>query len=367
MSNESTEKAASPHRAEYHSALGSGLMIGRYRIVSVLGEGGFGITYSCTDTQLHRNVAIKEYLPSGLAIRQGGTEVLPRSTETSKDFVWGRSRFLDEARTMAKLSRVPAVVRVHDFLETHGTAYVVMELLQGETLQQRLGRQKYLSQAEIDRILPPLLEGLEQIHSVGFLHRDIKPANIILGPEDQPTLIDFGASRAAVAGRSELMTAVFTPGFAAPEQSSAGRQGPWTDIYGLAATRYACVTGAPPPSAMERLLDTDAPLSFEAAVGDYAPNLMAAINAGMLLQPNMRPQSIEAWRDVLATGVMSLPDAAPRAAQQTQFMPRPAVDDPSHSAGPRPSHAAPSAVTPTSEPVATARHPAKPMGLAAAG
>ncbi|TAJ36761.1 MAG: hypothetical protein EPO67_03555 [Reyranella sp.] len=350
MSNESTEKAASPDRAEYHSALNGGLMIGRYRIVSVLGEGGFGITYSCTDTQLHRDVAIKEYLPSGLAIRQGGTEVLPRSTETSKDFVWGRSRFLDEARTMAKLSRVPAVVRVHDFLEAHGTAYVVMELLHGETLQQRLEKQKYLSQAEIDRILPPLLEGLEQIHSVGFLHRDIKPANIILGPDDQPTLIDFGASRAAVAGRSELMTAVFTPGFAAPEQSSTGRQGPWTDIYGLAATLYACVTGGPPPSAMERLLDTDAPLSFEAAVGDYAPNLMAAINAGMLLQPNMRPQSIEAWREVLATGVMSLPDAAPRgterAAQATQFMPRP------EAAVPELEQAAAAVDPPKAEPVA---------------
>lgn len=321
MSKELTEKSA-VDRAEYHSALGGGLMIGRYRIVSVLGEGGFGITYSCTDTQLHRDVAIKEYLPSGLAVRQGGTEVLPRSTETSKDFVWGRSRFLDEARTMAKLSRVPAVVRVHDFLEAHGTAYVVMELLHGETLQQRLARQKYLTQAEIDRILPPLLDGLEQIHSVGFLHRDIKPANIILGPDDQPTLIDFGASRAAVAGRSELMTAVFTPGFAAPEQSSTGRQGPWTDIYGLAATLYACVTGKPPPSAMERLLDTDAPLSFEAATGEYAPNLMAAINAGMLLQPNMRPQSIAAWREVLATGVMNLPDASPPPAQQTQFMQR---------------------------------------------
>ena len=363
MSKELTEKSAI-ERAEYHSALGGGLMIGRYRIVSVLGEGGFGITYSCTDTQLHRDVAIKEYLPSGLAIRQGGTEVLPRSTETSKDFVWGRSRFLDEARTMAKLSRVPAVVRVHDFLEAHGTAYVVMELLHGETLQQRLAKQKYLSQAEIDRILPPLLEGLEQIHSVGFLHRDIKPANIILGADDQPTLIDFGASRAAVAGRSELMTAVFTPGFAAPEQSSAGRQGPWTDIYGLSATLYACVTGSPPPSAMERLLDTDAPLSFEAAVGEYAPNLMAAINAGMLLQPNMRPQSIAAWREVLATGVMSLPDAAPKGAAQTQFMSRPAAAEPLPAGEPQAAPSRPVAIASAVGPGRTSK-PLLLAGLAA--
>ncbi|MEI6205033.1 MAG: hypothetical protein WCP68_24060, partial [Enhydrobacter sp.] len=116
MTDAETEKSLID-RTEYHSALALGLMIGRYRIVSVLGEGGFGITYFCHDTQLHRDVAIKEYLPSGLAIRQGATEVLPRSTEAAKDFVWGRSRFLDEARTMAKLSHVPAVVRVDDFLE----------------------------------------------------------------------------------------------------------------------------------------------------------------------------------------------------------------------------------------------------------
>ena len=153
VTEETTEKFQAIDRAEYHSALAAGLMIGRYRIMSVLGEGGFGITYLCSDTQLHR-ACHQGNLPSGLAIRQGGTEVLPRSTEASKDFVWGRSRFLDEARTMAKLSRVPAVVRVHDFLEAHGTAYVVMELLAGETLAQRLAREGTLGQADIERILP---------------------------------------------------------------------------------------------------------------------------------------------------------------------------------------------------------------------
>ena len=305
-------------RTEYHSALALGLMIGRYRIVSVLGEGGFGITYFCHDTQLHRDVAIKEYLPSGLAIRQGATEVLPRSTEAAKDFVWGRSRFLDEARTMAKLSHVPAVVRVHDFLEAHGTAYVVMQLLPGDTLALRLESETRLSQETIDRILPPLLDGLEQIHTVGFLHRDIKPANIMLSPDGSPTLIDFGASRAAVAGRSQAMTAIFTPGFAAPEQSSAGKQGPWTDIYGLAATLYACVAGKPPPSAIERLLDSDADFVLDTGGQTYAPHLLAAIAAGMALQANARPQTIAAWREVLATGVWTVPvSAAQNAARQT--------------------------------------------------
>src|SRR5262249_48032696 len=269
-----TEKSAGIDQAEYHSALAAGLMIGRYKIVSVLGEGSFGITYHCHDSQLHRDVAIKEYLPRSLAIRQGDTQVLPRSTDVSKDFVWGRSRFLDEARILARLSHVPAVVRVHDFLEANGTAYVVMQLLAGQTLAQRLERQTRLPQVAIEQILPALLDGLEQIHTVGFLHRDIKPTNIMLSSDDSPTLIDFGASRAAVAGRTKEMTAIFTPGFAAPEQSSAGKQGPWTDIYGLAATLYACVRGEPPPSAMERLLDGDSGSVMQVASEGYELNLL---------------------------------------------------------------------------------------------
>jgi len=303
VGNASTEKSASPNVAEYHSALSIGLFVGRYKITSVLGEGGFGITYRCHDTQLHREVAIKEYLPSTLAIRQGGTEVLPRSTAVSSDFVWGRSRFLEEARTLAKLSDVPGVVKVHDFLEAHGTAYVVMQLLAGETLAERLKSEIRLTQSQIEKILAPLLDGLEQIHAVGFVHRDIKPANIILAPDGSPTLIDFGASRAAVADRSQAMTAIFTPGFAAPEQASLGKQGPWTDIYGLAATLYACACGKAPPSALDRLLDDTTAMATDVDARDYSPTFRSAIDAGLLLQAQTRPQSIAQWREVFATGV----------------------------------------------------------------
>lgn len=303
MGNASTEKSARPNRTEYHSALPIGSFIGRYKITSVLGEGGFGITYLCHDTQLHRDVAIKEYLPSTLAIRQGDTEVLPRSTAVSSDFVWGRNRFLDEARTLAKLSNVPGVVRVHDFLEAHGTAYVVMQLLVGETLAECLNRETHLSQSRIEKMLVPLLDGLEQIHAVGFLHRDIKPANIMLASDGSPTLIDFGASRAAIADRSQVMTAIFTPGFAAPEQASIGKQGPWTDIYGLAATLYACACGKPPQSALDRLLDDTGASAFDANPQGYSASFKSAIDAGLLLQAHTRPQSIAQWREVFASGV----------------------------------------------------------------
>src|SRR5205823_5055251 len=164
-------------------------------------------------------------------------------------------RFVAEGRTLASLQNAPAIVRVFDFLEANGTAYIVMQLLHGETLESRLRRAGPLKPEEVDRILWPLLDGLEQVHGTGFLHRDIKPANILLDAAGNPTLIDFGASRAAMAGRTAAMTAVFTPGYAAAEQFTAAKQGPWTDIYGLSATLYCAITGHSPPSAFDRMLD----------------------------------------------------------------------------------------------------------------
>ena len=165
-------------------------------------------------------------------MRQDGITVLPRSTQEAEDFDWGATRFVDEGRTLASLHDAPAIVRVFDFLEANGTAYLVMQLLSGETLEHRLKRTGPLGPADIDAILWPLLEGLEHVHGAGFLHRDIKPGNILLNAAGKPTLIDFGASRAAMAGRTTAMTAIFTPGYAAAEQMTSARQGPWTDIYG---------------------------------------------------------------------------------------------------------------------------------------
>ena len=168
--------------------LPAGTKLRGYEVASVLGEGGFGITYLARDVTLHREVAIKEYLPVSLALRHDGLTVLPRSTELAADFVWGRERFLDEARTLARLDGTSAVVRVIDFLEANGTAYMVMALARGETLDRRLRRQGRLSAIEVERMLPPLLDGLERVHAEGFLHRDIKPANIILDRQGMPTL-----------------------------------------------------------------------------------------------------------------------------------------------------------------------------------
>lgn len=288
-------------------SLKAGQMIGRYEIVSVLGQGGFGITYRARDVQLGREVAIKEYLPSALAVRQDGSTVLPRTTKMADDFGWGRDRFVTEGRTLASLHRVPAIVQVFDFLEANGTAYIVMELLSGATLEDRINTGGRLKPEEVDRILWPLLDGLEQVHAAGFLHRDIKPANILLDAAGNPTLIDFGASRAAMVGRTAAMTAIFTPGYAAAEQMTSAKQGPWTDIYGLAATIYHAIAGKAPPNAFDRMLDDSYEPLGKLAPAGFSPGLLAGIDAGLTVVARDRPQSIAGWRPIL--GMTAAPEA----------------------------------------------------------
>jgi Protein kinase domain len=288
-------------------ALRPGQMIGRYEIVSVLGQGGFGITYRARDVQLGREVAIKEYLPSALAFRQDGATVLPRTTRLADDFGWGRERFVSEGQTLATLHRTPAIVHVFDFLEANGTAYIVMELLSGETLEDRLARSGKLGPEDVDRILWPLLDGLEQVHNAGFLHRDIKPANILLDAAGNPTLIDFGASRAAMAGRTAAMTAIFTPGYAAAEQMTSAKQGPPADIYGLSATLYHAIAGKPPPSAFDRMLDDNYESLVQLKPAGFASGLLTGIDAGLAVAARDRPQSIAGWRPLL--GLSSAPAA----------------------------------------------------------
>ncbi|WP_439614420.1 serine/threonine protein kinase, partial [Reyranella sp.] len=308
MNEPTTIAGATPPEPEVdYVSLKAGQTIGRYEIVSVLGQGGFGITYRARDVQLGREVAIKEYLPSALAVRQDGSTVLPRTTKMADDFGWGRDRFVTEGRTLASLHRVPAIVQVFDFLEANGTAYIVMELLSGATLEDRISTGGRLKPEEVDRILWPLLDGLEQVHAAGFLHRDIKPANILLDAAGNPTLIDFGASRAAMVGRTAAMTAIFTPGYAAAEQMTSAKQGPWTDIYGLSATIYHAIAGKAPPNAFDRMLDDSYEPLAKIAPPGFSPGLLAGIDAGLTVTARDRPQSIGGWRPIL--GMSSAPEA----------------------------------------------------------
>ncbi|HJQ55534.1 MAG TPA: bifunctional serine/threonine-protein kinase/formylglycine-generating enzyme family protein [Vineibacter sp.] len=280
------------------STLAIGSRIGKYEILAVLGQGGFGITYRARDTQLGREIAIKEYLPTAFAVREQDGTVLPRWTQAAANFRWGRERFLDEAKTLALLEDAAGIVNVYDFLEANGTAYMVMALVRGETLEARLRRDRIISPMAVDQLLYFLLKGLERVHDAGFLHRDIKPANILIDRDAQPTLIDFGASRAALLGRTQTLTAVYTPGYAAFEQFTSAKQGPWTDIYALGATLYHCVTGEQPPSASDRMIEDSLTPVAEAAKGRYAARLLAAIDAALQLRPTDRPRSIVEWRQI---------------------------------------------------------------------
>ena len=320
------EIAVSPDAAKADvdlDALPIGQTIGRYTIVSILGQGAFGITYGARDDELGRDVAIKEYLPAALAMRRDGSTVRPRSTKAVEDFDWGRDRFIAEGRTLASLHRAPAIVRVFDFLHANGTTYMVMELLRGETLESRLSRIGPLDAAALVKVLWPLLDGLEQVHNAGFLHRDIKPGNILLDGDGNPTLIDFGAARAAIAGRTAVMTAIFTPGYAAVEQFSSAREGPWTDIYGLSATLYHAITGRAPPNAFERLQhDVFQPLARLRPAG-LPLEMLAGIDAGLQVDSSERPQSIARWRQAFVERRFVPTRTSDEAT--TQLMRRPAI------------------------------------------
>jgi len=289
-------------RTELRGVLPPGTRLRGYELTSVLGQGAFGITYRAVDSTLHREVAIKEYLPATLALREGRTTVLPRSSDHAQQFAWGRDRFLEEARTLARLERAPGIVRVYDFLEDNGTAYMVMALIEGETLARRLAREQRLMPGAVDHLLYPLLDGLEEFHAATFLHRDIKPANIMVDASGRPTLIDFGASRAAMAERSTTMTAIFTPGYAAAEQFiAAAKLGPATDIYGLSATLYHAISGQIPPSAIQRVMKDDYEALETLQLEGFAPALLRGIDGGLALRATDRPQSIAEWRETLAS------------------------------------------------------------------
>jgi serine/threonine protein kinase len=285
---------------EHYIALPSGYRLGKYELQAVLGQGGFGITYRAWDRELDRPVAIKEYLPSDMAVRVDGSTIKPRSRVEDEGFAWGLTRFLDEARALARFEDVPAIVRVYDYMQANGTAYMVMALIDGTPLSAIYRREPPLDEARLKGIILPLLQGLERVHGMGFLHRDIKPANILIRRDGMPVLIDFGAARQAVGEKSRSVTSVFTPGYAPFEQyMSSGKQGPWTDIYALAATLYHGINGKPPPQATDRIREDDMVPAVEVGAGNYSPEFLAAIDAGLAVFETSRPHNVAQWRAML--------------------------------------------------------------------
>jgi serine/threonine protein kinase len=283
----------------YQHALPEGTRIENYELKGVLGVGGFGITYIAYDHHLQRDVAIKEYLPDGLALRSpDGNTLTPITKNSAKDFNYGLSRFLDEARTLARFSD-PNIVRVTRYLTANGTGYLVMEYEQGEPLSRYLKKTPVLLEEEsVLRLLIAILKGLKNVHAQNFLHRDVKPANIFLRKNGPPLLLDFGAARQALNNQTQALTKMVTPGYAPLEQyHSVDKQGPWSDIYGLGATMLHCLSGAPPPSATERIAaiyDSQAdPVDsvFEIVERNYSQRLNDLVKWMIKPNPKDRPQT----------------------------------------------------------------------------
>nr|WP_295834885.1 serine/threonine-protein kinase [uncultured Azospirillum sp.] len=298
--------AKSDNRPGVHLAPGT-LLHGRYRAGRVLGQGGFGATYLGWDDRLQVKVAIKEYYPSNLISRvPNAAAVSPFSDEHAETFAAGLAKFLEEARTLARLRDVREIVGIQDFFEENATAYLVMELLEGRTMK------KYLADCggriDVKRTLSvvmPIAKALQAIHEQGLIHRDISPDNIFLTNAGERKLLDFGAARQTARPGAGL-TVILKPGYAPPEQySNEGRQGPWSDVYALCATIYLALTGRTPPDATARFMNDKVPKPSELGVA-LAPGFEKVLLSGLAMRWQDRPQSMKellrAMTNALASG-----------------------------------------------------------------
>ncbi|MBQ9699880.1 MAG: serine/threonine protein kinase, partial [Lachnospiraceae bacterium] len=226
----------------------------RYIVGNVIGYGGFGVTYVGWDAKLEQKVAIKEYLPSEYSTRMPGqSRVTVFGGNKADHYKTGMSKFVDEAKRLAKCTNTDGIVKIFDAFEENDTAYIIMEYLEGETLADRLKREKTIPEDEAVKMMLPVMHSLEIVHKEGIIHRDIAPDNIFLTKDGSVKLIDFGASRYANTSQSRSLTVIIKPGYSPEEQyRSRGDQGPHTDVYAVAATLYKMITGKTPPDALER-------------------------------------------------------------------------------------------------------------------
>lgn len=283
-------------------ALPEGYLLHHYRLAKVLGIGGFSIVYLAYDTQQQARVVIKEYLPSNLATRRDGTTVEALTGESSSTFRLGIKRFFEEAAALAKI-RHPNIVHVTDFFRENNTVYMVMRYESGKDLRSYIHRHARLSEKFIRTVFPELLEGLKVLHTHGLLHLDIKPANIYLRPGGHPMLLDFGAAQAALVEKKRSVQTL-TQGFAPPEQHAQGHLGPWTDLYAMGASMWACMSGKAPPPAPERAQKDTLRPAVKQFARHYSQPLLELVDSCLRLNQLERPQSA----DELLAAFRALPD-----------------------------------------------------------
>ncbi|CAA7617152.1 bifunctional serine/threonine-protein kinase/formylglycine-generating enzyme family protein [Magnetospirillum sp. SS-4] len=281
-----------------HLPVGTSLL--EYRLIKVLGEGGFGVTYLAEDA-IGIRLAIKEYLPVEFAVRDVDSRVVARSESAMPNFAWGLERFQQEAARLVRFRGHPNIVRIERFFPANGTAYLVMPYEDGESLTAAVNRDGPPPPAALERIVQGLLAGLSAVHDEGMLHRDIKPDNVYLRVDGSPVLLDFGAAREAIRHRSRMLTGLVSEGYSPPEQydPDGGAHGPWSDLYALAATLYFAMSGiSPPPSGRRGRNDPLRPVA-EVVRHSHAAGLCAAVDASLALDPEERPRSVADFRRIV--------------------------------------------------------------------
>jgi len=298
-------------------ALPVGTRLNEFELTQRIGEGGFSIVYLAWDHSLDRKVALKEYMPGALASRVGDTQIRPRSERHRETFEAGLKSFINEAKLLARFDH-PALVKVYRFWEANGTAYLVMPLYEGTTLKDAVRAMSRPPDEDWLRgLLAPLTDALNVIHAEHCYHRDIAPDNImLLADGGKPLLLDFGAARRVIGDMTQALTVILKPGYAPVEQYAevpGMKQGPWTDVYALAATMYWMVLGrTPPPSVGRMLADSYEPLTRVAA-GRYSARFLNAIDTALAVLPERRTQTINALRaDIGLDGTPPSPSESQR-------------------------------------------------------
>ena len=284
----------------YPLALAEGtILAGQYIIKKVLGQGGFGITYMATDHKSGKAVAVKEFFPDTLAYREK-TAVISYPGERSDSYEYGKTGFLEEAKTLAEFIGNDNIVKIHSYFEENGTAYFVMDYIEGvsfdEYLKQKGGK---ISVDEAERILIPIMDALQLVHSKGIVHRDVTPDNIYICNDGTIKLLDFGAARYSLGDKSRSLDVILKHGFAPKEQyTKRGKQGPFTDVYSLAATFYFSITGKRPPDSIERLDEDDLipPSTLGVQITQYQEN---ALLQALEVQASDRFQTMADFKRVL--------------------------------------------------------------------
>lgn len=292
-------------------ALPIGARLGDFDVVAVLRQGSFGVVYEGVDRSSLRKVAIKEYLPAVLADRRAGGDVVVRSLRHQQSFREGMQGFLSEARTLAALAE-PALVKVLHFWEQHGTAYMAMPLHEGRSLKDALRGSPAPGEAWLKGFVAPLLDALAALHGANIYPCDITPDHILLLAHDRPLVFDFGLTRRIIANASEDVTVVLRPGFAPIEQyvqDPSMPEGPWTDIYAVAAAIYFAITGKPPASPTARIVADTMPSLGDVAKG-YSERFLDGVDRGLAVRPEHRPQTIAEFRAALGIAVSASGAAA---------------------------------------------------------